>query len=157
MAVSLDRVRLKHVLGGAALFALAGCAPQPQVAQAPPGPVAAGQARIWFYRDYEPSLSRNMANIDLNGARAVSVPASGGPVYHDVAPGHYVIAPESVGADFNQTKQVDLVPGQEIFAKIQSDNSWISGGDVNAYQRDTFYVWLMAPDLARAQIAANHS
>jgi hypothetical protein len=157
MTMNINRAWLKRMAGGVAVLALAGCAQPVQVAQAPAGPIPPGQARIWFYRDYEPSVSRNFANIDVNGVRLASVPPAGGPAYRDVAPGHYVIAPESNGVDINQSRQVDLGPGQEAFAKIQTDDSRIAGGDVSEYRRDTFYVWLMAPDLARAQIAANHS
>lgn len=157
MTTSLDRIRLKHVMAAAALLALAGCAPQPQVAQAPPGPLAAGQARIWFYRDYEPSVSRNSANVDLNGARVATIPAVGTPVYRDVPAGHYLIAAESWGTDINQARTVDLGPGQEVFAKILSDNTWASYGDKTSFQRDTYYIWLIPPDQARAQIAGNRT
>ena len=45
----------------------AGCADPPMVpAAATPG--LAGQARIWFYRDWQPSESLNLANIDVNGS-----------------------------------------------------------------------------------------
>jgi len=157
MATSLDRIRLKHIMGGVALLALAGCAPQPQIAQAPPGPIAAGQARIWFYRDYEPSVSRNFANVDLNGARVATVPPYGGAIYRDIPAGHYHIAAESWGTDINQARDIDIGPGQEVFAKVLSDNTWASYGDKTAFQRDTYYIWLIQPDLARAQIAANRT
>jgi hypothetical protein len=157
MAASLDRIRLKHVMGAAALLALAGCVPQPQIVQSPPGPIAAGQGRIWFYRDYEPSVSRNVANVDLNGARVATIAAVGTPVYRDVPAGHYLIAAESWGTDINQTRNVDLGSGQEVFAKILSDNTWASYGDKTSFQRDTYYIWLIPPDQARAQIAANRT
>ena len=157
MAASLDRIRLKHVMGAAALLGLAGCALQPQIVQAPPGPIAAGQARIWFYRDYEPSVSRNVANVDLNGARVATVTPVGTPIYRDVPAGHYLIAAESWGTDINQTRNVDLGSGQEVFAKILSDNTWASYGDKTSFQRDTYYIWLIPPDQARAQIAANRT
>jgi len=144
--------RLRHIACGA-LLALAGCAQSVQTAQAPAGPIPAGQARIWFYRDYEPSVSRNFANIDLNGARVLSISPSGGVIYRDVPPGHYHIAPESVGVDINQAKDIDLAPGQEAFAKLLADNSWVSGGDQTDFHRDTFYISLMPPDVARAQMA----
>ncbi|HYM71887.1 MAG TPA: hypothetical protein VET89_02825 [Stellaceae bacterium] len=140
---------------GAAMLALAGCAAPVQVAQAPAGPIPPGQARIWFYREYEPSVSRNFANIDLNGARVATVPPFGAAIYRDVAPGHYLISPESMGSDVNQSKEIDLRPGQEVFAKVLADNTWVSGGDLNDYHRDTFYISLIPPEVARAQIALN--
>ena len=52
------------------MLTTAGCAEPPATAQvalsAPPVP--AGQARIWFYRNWLPSESLNLANIDVNGS-----------------------------------------------------------------------------------------
>src|SRR5690349_5753393 len=47
------------------MLSAAACAtpPAPQVSALPPG-----QARIWFYRLWDPSESLNVANIDVNGA-----------------------------------------------------------------------------------------
>lgn len=135
----------------AGLWLLAGCA-APQRMAAAAGPVPPGQARIWFYRVYDPSLSRNIANVDLNGARAVSVPPGDGPAFVDVAPGSYRIAPESFGVDSNQTREVQLAAGQEIYVKILDDPTLMSGGDKTQFQRDTFYAWLMPPAVAQAEM-----
>ena len=157
MAIRLDHRWLRRALGGVAVLTLAGCAMQPQIAQAPPAPLAAGQARIWFYRDYEPSVSRGIANVDLNGARLASVAPYGGAIYRDLAPGRYHLSVESFARDVSQQGDVDLAPGQEIFAKVQADNTRVAGGDTTDFVRDTFYLWLMAPEVARAQIAANRT
>ena len=82
-----------------------------QVAVAVP-PAPAGQARIWFYRDWLPSESLNLANIDVNGSYFGSV-ANGSAFYRDVQPGHYHIAPASYNRDFNQNRDVDLAPGAD--------------------------------------------
>jgi hypothetical protein len=153
MPIGLDMTqKLKRAGGLAGLLLLAGCAAPQQIAAVPAGPVAPGQARIWFYRVYDPSLSRNLANVDLNGARAVTVAPGGGPVFVDVAPGHYHIAPETYGVDVNQAKDVNLAPGQTAYIKILDDPTWASGGDRTAFQRDTFYVWLMPPQVAQAEM-----
>ena len=147
--------RLKHCgrIGGL-LLTLAGCAVPLQMAAISAGPIPSGQARIWFYRVYDPSLSRNLANIDLNGARVVSVASRGPALFRDVAPGHYHISPETVGVDVNQSRDVDLAAGQEIYVKVLDDPTWISGaGDFNEFHRDTFYTWVMPPQLAKAEIA----
>jgi hypothetical protein len=104
---------LTHAAIIAAPLFFAGHFSQAQVAQVAAGSIPPGQARIWFYRDYEPFVSRNFASVDLNGARVASLPPASGPVYRDVAPGHYRITPESWGTDINQSKEVDLAPGQE--------------------------------------------
>ena len=134
------------------LAVLAGCAAPQRMAAVAPGPIPASQARIWFYRVYDPSLSRNIANVDLNGARAVSVEPGDGPRFVDVAPGNYLIAPESFGVDSNQTRTVDLAAGQEVYVKILDDPLIISSGDRTQFQRDTFYAWLMPPAVARAEM-----
>jgi hypothetical protein len=139
-------------VAAAALLLLASCAVPQQMAMSPPGPIPPGQARIWFYRVYDPSLSRNIANVDLNGARAVSVLPGDGPAYRDVAAGHYHIAPESTGRDTHQASDVDLAAGQEAFVKILDDPTWMSDGDFTAFQRDTFYAWLMPAAVARAEM-----
>ncbi len=152
MPISLDLTKWLKRAGGVAALFLAGCAAPQQMAAVPAGPIPAGQARIRFYRVFDPSLSRNMANVDLNGVRAVSVLPGDGPAYRDVAPGSYHIAPESVGVDTNQTRDVNLAAGQEIYVKILDDPTWVSNGDRTSYHRDTFYVWLMPPQVAQAEM-----
>ena len=100
------------------LLIAAGCTQPPATAQLPVAapPVPAGQARIWFYRDWEPSESLNLANIDVNGSYFGSV-ANGRVFYRDVSPGHYHIAPQSYGQDFNQDKDVDLAAGNKYIAR----------------------------------------
>ena len=139
----------------ALLLVAASCAAQSPAAEVP---VSAGQARIWFYRDWQPSESLNVANIDVNGSYFGSV-ANGGVFSRDVPPGRYHIAPQSYGQDFNQDKDVDLVSGQQVYCKIASLRGWQMGvgGDESGFDRDTFYIWLMAPELARAEIARDRS
>ena len=148
------RIWLRRAAGGALVIATPACTQlSPVSSAAPPGPVAAGMARLWFYRDYEPSVSLNMAPMSLNGAPVGYVPADGSAFYRDVAAGHYHIAAQSEGMDVNQTKDVDLAPGQEAFVKVLSSSSWESGGDFLAYHRDTFYVSVVPPQIARADVA----
>src|SRR5215472_16832058 len=121
------------------MLIVARCAP-PAMPEAPAAapPVPAGQARIWFYRDWEPSESLNLANIDVNGSYFGSV-ANGGAFYRDVSAGHYHIAPQSYGQDFNQDRDVDLASGQQVYCSVASLRSWEEGGDVAVFERDTFY------------------
>jgi hypothetical protein len=137
---------------GAAVLALTGCMQTPIVTPAPP-PIPPGQARLWFYRLYQPSVSFNVANIDLNGARIISVPAYGPALYRDVAPGNYVIAPEGEVESPRQAARVNLAPAQEMFFEI--DDSPIVEGDRNVYQRDVFYVQPVPSASARAQLGLN--
>jgi hypothetical protein len=149
------RRRLRSASG--LLLLAAGCAEPTATAQVPIAavPVPAGQARIWFYRDWLPSESLNLANIDVNGGYFGSV-ANGSAFYRDIAPGHYHIAPVSYGRDFNQDREVDLAPGQQLYVKIVSLRSWVEGFSVN-FQRDTFYAWLIPPEVAQIEIARDRS
>jgi hypothetical protein len=134
----------------------AGCANPPAMPEAPAvaAPVPAGQARIWFYRDWEPSESLNLANIEVNGSYFGSV-VNGGVFYRDVSPGHYHIAPQSYGQDFNQDQDVDLAPGQQVYCSVVSLRSWQEGGDIAVFERDTFYIRLVPREAAQTVILRN--
>src|SRR5215469_10840361 len=129
------------------LLIVAGCAERQTVA---PAPIPAGQSRIWVYRTWLPSESLNLANIDVNGVYFGSV-ANGGAFYRDVPPGHYHIAPVSYNRDINQDRDVDLVPGQQLYVKILSSQSW--DGACRDCVRDTFYAWVIPPLIAEGEIA----
>jgi hypothetical protein len=150
---------------GVLMLTAAGCAEPPSTGQVasigppvPAGqaapPVAAGQARIWFYRTWLPSESLNLANIDVNGTYYGSV-ANGSAFYRDVPPGHYHIAPVSYNRDFNQDRDVDVAPGQQLYVKILSSQSW--DGACRNCVRDTFYAWLIPQEVAQAEIARGRS
>ena len=134
-------------LAGGLLLIASGCATPPSTT---PPPMPSGQARIWFYRDWQPSESLNLANIDVNGSYFGSV-ANGSAFYRDVPAGHYHIAPMSYNRDFNQDKDVDLAPGQQLYVKILSSQSW--DGGCRDCVRDTFYAWLIPPQVAQGEIA----
>jgi hypothetical protein len=132
------------------LFATA-CATPPatQVTGPPPG-----QARIWFYRLWDPSESLNAANIDLNGVYFGSV-EPGGAFYRDVAPGVYQIVPQNKYLDYNQNINVAVVPGQQVFIAVLDLSSWataVSGAQWSVH-RDSWYARLVPPQYALAQIA----
>lgn len=138
------------------LLIMAGCAELPgsaQVAATAP-PIPPGQARLWFYRDWQLSESLNLANINVNGSYFGSV-ANGSAFYRDVPPGRYHIAPVSYNRDFNQDRNVDLVPDQQAYIKILSSQSW--DGACRDCVRDTFYAWLIPPRTAQVEIARGHS
>lgn len=135
------------------LAALTGCAPMPLVRSAAITPIPAGKARLWIYRVYLPSETLNMTRVSMNGAYA-GYAQLGGVFYRDVQPSIYHITVESYGRDFNQSTNVALVTGQEAFVEIESLRSWASiyGIGMGA-GRDTFYAWLIFPQIARAEIA----
>jgi hypothetical protein len=122
--------------------------PAPQVAAPTPG-----QARIWFYRVWDPSESRNVANIDVNGVYFGSVEA-GGAFYRDVAPGIYHIMPQNQYLDYYQNTTVAVTPGEQVFIEVLDLSSWanaVSGGQWYIH-RDAWYARLVPPQYALAQI-----
>ena len=124
--------------------------PAPEVTAPPPG-----QARIWFYRLWNPSESLNVANIDLNGVYVGSV-EPGGAFYRDVAPGVYHIVPQNQYLDYNQNTNVAVVAGEQVFIAVLDLSSWanaVSGGQYYV-RRDAWYARLIPPQYAQAQIAA---
>jgi hypothetical protein len=136
-----------------------GCAEPPATTQVPVAapPVTAGQARLWFYRPWEPSESLNLANIDVNGSYFGSV-ANGSAFYRDVPPGRYHIAPVSFVPNSNQDTNVALVPGQQVYVKIVSLVSWGSNDTASRnIARDAFWAWLIPPEVAQAEIALDRS
>jgi hypothetical protein len=127
-------------------------------AQAPAGMAAAvapGSARIWFYSDYEPYGARNYAPVALNGAPVGSVQPDGSAFYRDVPAGHYQITVDSAGTDLNQAKDIDLPPGGEAYVKILSAPNWDSGGGTSMYRRDTFYLSVIPPQIARSELPSH--
>jgi hypothetical protein len=153
-------MRMLRVCGGfagAAWLALAGCAMQPsgppQVSPGAAPPIPPGQARLWFYRDYQPSVSFNFANINVNGARMVSVAATGPGVYRDVPPGQYRILPDDYVSAPNQGTTVTVGPGDLVYLQIE-DNP-IVWGDMSVFQKDVFTVRPVPPAQALAQIAVS--
>jgi hypothetical protein len=142
---------------GAALLALAGCVAQPSgpapVSPAAAPPIPPGQARLWFYRDYQPSVSFNLANISVNGARVASVPAFGPGVYRDVPPGEYRIMPEDFVSAPSQGTTVTVGPSDLVYLQIE-DNP-IVWGDMSVFQKDVFTVRPVPAAQALAQIAVS--
>jgi hypothetical protein len=147
--VSAPRGKMGLLWASGMILITAGCADPPATPHVLP-PVLAGQARIWFYRDWLPSESLNLANVDVNGSYFGSV-ANGSALYRDVPAGHYRIAPVSYNRDFNQDRDVDLAPGQQLYVKILSSQSW--DGACRDCVRDTFYAWVIPPQIAEGEIA----
>lgn len=115
-------------------------------------PIPTGEARLWFYRDYEPSETLARPYVRLN-QQVVGISEPGGAFYRDVAPAHYSVTVDSAGRDVNQFAYVDLAAGQEAYAKVLSLRSWLADDCLAWGGCDTFYVRLMPAEAARAAIA----
>ncbi len=144
----------ERAAGCALILLLVGCVQPPAApAASASAPIASGLARIWFYRDFEPSVSLNQAQVELNGRTAGYVQPDGSAFYRDVPPGRHHITVVSFWADVNQAKDLDIGPGQEAFVKILAGEWAANGGDLSDFHRDAFYVSLVPPQVARAQLA----
>ena len=124
--------------------------PPTQAAASPTPPLASGYARIWLYRDYQPTIARDLANVELNGARVASVPPHGGALYRDVPAGSYRLTVEN-STDKNKSKTIGLTPGQQVFAKITTSDTWLSGGQ--GVRRENYDFQLQSAGRAEADRA----
>jgi len=153
----------RPVHAGAAILLLimAACSQLPTTASVTIPPIPAGEARVWFYRPIDAYDSLNTPYIRMNDAIvAISQPA--GASYRDVPAGQYHIAVDSYLNSPQQDQNVALVPAQEIFIKVVSLREWATGGGGgsgdaggggSSYNKDTFYVWEIPPEVARAEVA----
>jgi hypothetical protein len=108
-------------------------------------------ARIWFYQDASPYLAMNYATVSMNGVVVGSVPPYGGSIYRDVPPGYYHLTAESYGTDVNQSADVVLAPGQEVYVKVMNLPNWATA-NLGAFRRDTYYLRVMPPAVAQAEL-----
>ncbi len=160
MRTSLVLVRrLLQAWAGSVLLAAAACSQLPATASVAVPPIPPGEARVWFYRLIDAYDSLSTPYIRMN-AGIVAVSEPGGASYRDVPAGQYHITVDSYLDDPTQDLNVSLAPGQELYVKIVSLRDWIQGGGGGDpgggggnYTKDTFYVWLIPPEVARADVA----
>jgi hypothetical protein len=152
---------VRTIAVGLITLAAVGCTQLSPTASISVPPIPAGEARVWFYRSADPYDSVGTPYIRMNDA-IVAISEPGGASYRDVPAGPYHITVDSYGKDFNQEKNVNLSAGQELYVKIVSLRNWIasggggggdSGGGGGDFARETFYVWLIPPETARADVA----
>jgi hypothetical protein len=147
--------RLVSAVAGVLAIAIAGCAQLPPTGSVAIPPIPAGAVRAWFYRDPGPYDGVETPYIRMNDT-IVAISELGGASYRDVLPGQYLVSVDSYGHDFNQYRQVYLYPGQQVYFKIVTLRNWITGGGPriqNDFQRTTFYVWQIPPEVAQGEVA----
>jgi Protein of unknown function (DUF2846) len=136
-----------HVSATAMVLIAANCAPLPPTSSAAIPSMAAGDARLWFYRDGGPHDAHQRPYLRLNGQIA-GISEPNGAFYRDVEPGHYSVTVDSyVGFNFNQFTEIDLAAGQEAYVKILSQGMYV-GGERAA--RENFYTRVIPAEVARA-------
>jgi len=132
------------------VFALARCAPLATVATSAIPPVPPQQARVWFYRDAEPSGLPDVPQVRLNGAIS-GVAYQGVAFYRDVPPGHYHVTVDSMVADVNQASDIDLGLGREAYIKVvQLDDLGQAVWGEPTFA--VFHAWHMPDALGRAEV-----
>jgi hypothetical protein len=144
--------RLWAAAAGLVLIAVAGCVKLPPVSAVTSPPIPGGDARVWFYRIYDPSESLGRPNIYMNGA-PIGIAELGGAFYRNVPAGWYYITVDTWGRDLYQFYYGPVVPGQTQCVEIQSLCSWVESGYGFDLGRDTFYVAIIPPARAVPMIA----
>ena len=151
--------RLLQAWAGSVLLAAAACSQLPATASVAVPPIPPGEARVWFYRQVDLYDSLSTPYIRMNDA-IVGISEPGGASYRDVPAGQYHIAVDSYLDSPQQDQNVAVVPGQELYVKVVPLRDWIQGGGGGDpgggganYTKDTFYVWLIPPEVARAEVA----
>jgi hypothetical protein len=146
---------LPRTAAGMLLLAMAECTSLPPTAAVAVPPLPAGEARAWFYRDPWVYDCQGTPYIRMNET-IVGVSQVGGASYRNVLPGQYLVTVDTYLAAPDQTRNVYLFPGQQAYFKIVCLRNWIAGGGAkndNGYQRDTFYVWEIPPEVAQGDVA----
>jgi hypothetical protein len=113
---------------GLGLLAVAGCAPQSQMATSKPQdtPIGAGMARVWFFRQADPTGGNAYAAdpvIYANGAPVGAIP-QGTAFFHDFSPGKYRFSVQPFGTPTREHDTVQLVPGQQAYLQVQWEANW---------------------------------
>ena len=136
------------------LLAVAACVPAPPPFSSVAGtlpPIPQGQARIFFYREYEPYETLSFTTAFLNGT-AVGVTQPGAVIYRNIAPGQYTISVRSEGSFPFQFKTVMVAAGQVVFVRVDSIRSWSSCSRGLSDCADTFIVNIVDPRIALGEM-----
>jgi hypothetical protein len=152
--VNLRRLRLRRYSTQfypilVAMFC-AGCVSAPPSPGTTVTPIAVpNMARVWIYREYEPSQGLARPYVRINGmVAAISEP--GGSFYRDVPAGSYHISVDTDGRDVNQFADIAVAAGQTVFVKVEASRQW--EGDL-VHTTDTFYTQVIPPAAATAELA----
>lgn len=148
------RVRLTTVIAFAlGLLALAGCAPQPQqvASKAQDPPLQSGMARVWFFRQADPTGGNVYAGepiVYANGTPVGAIP-QGTVFFHDFTSGKYRFTVQPFGTPTREHDTVELVPGQQAYLQVQWEPAWeanrVGGGS-------SFTILSFSPEVAQQYI-----
>ena len=125
----ITRGVLKSALAGVCFQALTvlASAPAPAADISQSQPVQAGDARVWFVREFDPALSLDTATIYANGV-AIGQSRPGAAFSVDLAPGTYTFSVPGDLPDGNQAPTVQLAAGAQVYFNIDSED-WVGVGE----------------------------
>jgi hypothetical protein len=134
-----------------AALLLAGCAAPSATApsRAPPPPLSAGMARVWFLRQADPPHG-NIYGADpmVYVDRTPLVQIQQGTVFfHDFSPGRYRLSAQAFGTYAGQHDILHLDAGTETYVQIIAVANWELGSPVGGW---SFAVLPMSPDVAKS-------
>ena len=137
---------------GLCILALGSCAPQPTAAtsQGQIPAVGPGMARVWFFRQADPTGGNVYAGspiISANGAPIGELP-QGTVFFHDFSPGKYRFTVQSYGTPTPQHDTLQLVPGTDAYVQVQWEANWETGHTGGA----SFTVEASSPEVAQQYI-----
>jgi hypothetical protein len=90
-------------------------------------PIQAGDARVWFLREFDPALSLDTATIYANGV-AIGQSRPGAAFSVDLAPGTYTFTVPNDVADGNQAPAVQLAAGARVYFNVDAED-WVDAGE----------------------------
>jgi hypothetical protein len=137
-------------LGALGLLALVGCAPPANVApsQAQAPPVEPGMARVWFFRQSDPTGGNVYAAepiIYANGAPVGQI-AQGTAFFHNFPPGKYRFTVQPFGTPTREHDTLQLEPGTQTYVQVQWEPAWeanrVGGGS-------SFTILTSSPEVAQ--------
>jgi hypothetical protein len=115
-------------LGALGMLVLVGCTPQANVAtskaQAPP--VEPGMARVWFFRQSDPTGGNVYAAepiIYANGAPVGQI-AQGTAFFHNFPPGKYRFTVQPFGTPTREHDTLQLEPATQTYVQVQWEPAW---------------------------------
>ncbi len=134
---------------GLCILVLGSCAPQPTAAtsQAQVPAVGPGMARVWFFRQADPTGGNVYAGspiIYANGAPVGELP-QGAVFFHDFPPGKYRFTVQSYGTPTPEHDTLQLVHGTDAYVQVQWEANWETGHTGGA----SFSVQTSSPEVAQ--------
>ena len=120
---------LKSALAGVCFQALTvlASAPAPAADISQSQPIQAGDARVWFLREFDAASSFETATIYANGV-AIGQSRPGAAFSVDLAPGTYTFTVPNDLPDGNQAPTVQLAAGAQVYFNVDAED-WVDAGE----------------------------